>query len=426
LRIQHVSNFTAGCGDKVLTFHSVYTTFTTTEVSTVSDLTTVTVSSAESTETETITSTEIITTTVSNVDTATDVVTITVTRAVKKRAAATNLPASVEVYPTARQHQLPVLAKATPTTTPQAQSPRGFHLRDLLRRQDASTVVSTIFVTEQSTTTTSGDTTITNFYTETETSTFVSTIVFTSAVDAKTTVQSTFTLTVDQANTNAASSAASSAANTGKVGSSTGSAQSQQTTGAAATGGGDNGSSGLSTGAKAGIGAGVAGVAVIAGIFFAFMLLARRKRNKNLVASSNLATGAGPNAAYSNTQNYNATGVPSELHGGTASGYAQDVKYAQVAPVGVAPANHNNIHYNQNQNYPQQSELDSTTLATPLSPSYRQPSPGHSELSSTSPTPQYAHPAPGPHVYEMQSQPANAYQAPGGFASELDGQGGRR
>jgi hypothetical protein len=391
-------------------------------VNTVSDLNTVTESSAGSTETETITSTEIVTTTVSNVDTATEVVTITVTRAVKKRAAATNLPASVEVYPTARQHQLPVLAKATPTTTPQAQSPRGFHVRDLLRRQDASTVVSTIFVTEQSTTTTSGDTTITNFYTETETSTFVSTIVFTSAIDAKTTVQSTFTLTVDQANTNAASSAA----NTGQAGSSTGSAQSQQTTGAAATGGGGNGSSGLSTGAKAGIGAGVAGVAVIAGIFFAFMLLARRKKNKKLVASSNPAPGAGPNAAYSNIQNNNASGVPSELHGGTASGYAHDVKYAQVAPVGVAPANHNNIHYNQDQNYPQQSELDSTTLATPLSSSYRQPSPGHSELSSTSPIPQYAHPAPGPNVYEMQSQSVNAYQAPGGFASELDGQGGRR
>jgi hypothetical protein len=295
-------------------------------------------------------------------------------------------------------------------------------LRDLLRRDDASTVVSTIFVTEQSTTTTSGDTTITNVYTSTSTSTIVSTVIFTSAIDAKTTVQSTFTLTVDQANTNAASSAAK----TGVAGSSTGSAQSQQTTSAAATGAGDNKSSGLSTGAKAGIGAAIAGVAVIAGIFFAFMLLARRKKNKNLAATSIPAAGVGPNAAYSNIQNDNASGAPSELHGGTASGYTQDVKYAHAAPVGVAPANHNNNQYNQNQDYPQQSELDSTNLATPLNPPYRQPSPGHSELDSTSPVPQHVHPAPEPNVYEMESQPANAYQAPGGFAAELDGEGGRR
>jgi hypothetical protein len=406
-----------------LTTHSVYTTVTTTQVNTVSDFNTVTVSSAGSTETETITSTKIVTTTVSDVDTATEIITVTITRAVEKRAAATNLPASVQVYPTARQHQLPVLAKVTPTTTPQAQSPHGFHLRDLLPRQDASTVMSTIFVTKQSTTTKSGDTTITNVYTETDTSTVVSTIVFTSAINAKTTVQSTFTLTIDQGNTNAASSAA----NTGAVGSSTGSAQSQQTTGAGATGNGDEESSGLSTGAKAGIGAGVAGVAVIAGIFFAFMMFARRKKNKNLAASSIPAGGAGPKVAYSNLQNDNDSGAPSELHGGTASGYTHDVKYAHATPIGAAPVGYNNNdQYNQNYNYPHQSELDSTTLIAPATAPYRHPSPGHSELDSTSPAPQYAHPVPGPNVYEMQSQPANSYQAPGGFAAELEGQGGRR
>jgi hypothetical protein len=371
------------------------------------------VSSAGSTETETVTSTKISTTTVSDVDTATEVITITVTRAVEKRAAATNIPASVEVYPTARQHQLPVLAKATPTTTPQPKSPHVFHLRDLLPRQDASTVISTFLVTERSTTTTSGDTTITNVYTETDTTTVVSTIVFTSAISAKTTVQSTFTLTVNQGNTDASNPA----------GSSTGSARSGQTSGAGATG--DNESSGLSTGAKAGIGAGVAGIAVIAGIFFAFMMFARRKRNKNLAASSVPAGGAGPNIAYSGIQQNNTNEAPSELYGGTASGYTHDVKYAHATPIGAAPApaSYNNDQYNQNHNYPQQSELDSTILLAPAKSPYRHPSPGHSELDSTSPVPQYSYPAPGPNVHEMQSQPANAYPAPGGYAAELDAQG---
>ncbi|KAF2791058.1 hypothetical protein K505DRAFT_419420 [Melanomma pulvis-pyrius CBS 109.77] len=402
-------------------FSTVYTTVTTTIMSTISDLTTVTVSDAGSTEYETITSTKIVTSTVSDVDTATEVITITVTRAVARRAAATNLPASAEVYPTAREQQQPIIAQATPSTTPKAQAAHGFHIRDLLPRQQASTVVSTVFITEQETTTISGDTTITNLYTLTSTSTDVTTITFTSAINAKTTVQSTFTLTVDQANTNAA--------NTGNsnTGTSTGSAQSQQTTGGGATGGGtNNSSSGLSTGAKAGIGAGVAGVAVIAGVFFAFMLYGRRKRNKNLNPSA-VPIGAGAGVGYANIHDAKSGNDAPEAY----THYAQDAKYTNISPTAAAAANYNNEHYKITQPYPQQPELDSVAMASPASaPVYRNPISGYNELDSTSPAPQYSVPSPAPNVYEMQTQPVRdyGYQQPsaGGFHAELDGQGGRR